>query len=74
MLGGNSSGKSTLLKAIALALIGPVEGRACLQDYHSWIRSGEKEAKISLEIVRDRDYDKFKGKRGNFKDDFNDLQ
>ena len=50
--GDNGSGKSTLLKAIAIALTGKDTARALQPSFHRWIREGQHEASIELEVVR----------------------
>lgn len=49
--GDNASGKTTLLKAIALALVGPEVARALQPSLRGWIRRGSDEAVIAVEIV-----------------------
>jgi len=51
--GDNGSGKTSLLKAIAVGLIGKDTARALQPSFHRWIRDGANdEAFIQLEIVR----------------------
>lgn len=50
--GDNGSGKSSLLKAIAVALAGKDAARALQPSFHRWIRDGAHEASIELQIVR----------------------
>jgi predicted ATPase len=55
--GDNGSGKTALLKAIAMALVGPDAIRALEPSFQGWIRQGESKAKVKVEIVageRDR--------------------
>lgn len=49
--GDNASGKTALLKAIALALVGPDVARALQPSLKGWIREGCTEAVIAVEIV-----------------------
>jgi len=58
-VGGNSSGKSTLLKSIALALMGPDVGRQS-GNVLGWIRQGERRSTAELQIVWDAQYDNFR--------------
>ena len=65
-VGGNSSGKSTILRAIALALLGPDEGRQLMGNTSGWIKDGKsKEAVVTAKLAWDEKYDTFKerGKR-----------
>lgn len=55
--GDNGSGKSSLLKAIAIALTGKDTARALQPSFHRWMREGEHEAAIELQIVRCADDD-----------------
>lgn len=61
LVGGNASGKSTILKAIALAASGPDAGLQLMSlDTSGWIRQGSTEAQATVEVVRDSTHDKFK--------------
>ncbi len=51
--GENGSGKTALLKAIALALVGPDAARVLQPSLKGWIRNGCTEAVIALEITAD---------------------
>ena len=65
LVGGNASGKSTVLKAIALAVSGPDAGLQLMSlDTSGWIRQGSTEALASVDIVRDEMHDKFTGSAG----------
>ncbi len=56
--GDNGSGKSSLLKAIAVGLTGRDTARALQPSFHRWIRDGaDGEAFVQLEIVRHPDDD-----------------
>jgi hypothetical protein len=63
-LGGNASGKSTILKSIALALAGPDAGRLLLgspTDWVGWIRKDERSAEARAILSWDQSFDHFKG-------------
>ena len=62
LVGGNASGKSTLLKAISLALIGPDAGRQLLVTPAGWLSPGQTKAEVIAEIVYDKTCDGFKRK------------
>lgn len=63
--GDNGSGKSSLLKAMAVGLTGRDTARALQPSFHRWIRDGADEALIQLEIVRCPDDDGLAGKGRN---------
>ncbi len=50
--GDNGSGKSSLLKAVAVGLVGRDTARALQPSFHRWIRSGAKNASIQVDVVR----------------------
>lgn len=49
-LGGNASGKSTLLKCLAMALSGPATANQHLISPTGWIRKGQTKASIALQV------------------------
>lgn len=53
LAGRNGTGKSTLLKAIALCLTGPDEARQLLPSYAGWVRTGAREGKVELDLQFD---------------------
>lgn len=57
--GDNGSGKSSLLKAIAVALTGKETARALQPSFHRWVREGESEGRIELAVVPERGLDEF---------------
>lgn len=59
-VGGNASGKSTLLKAIALALIGTDIGRQLIISPAGWISQSKTRAEAMLRIRWDKSHDFFK--------------
>jgi len=59
-VGGNASGKSTILKAIALILSGPTAGRQLIGSTAGWIAVGEKQGRAKVEILWDSKHDRFK--------------
>jgi len=54
----NGSGKSTVLKSMALALLGPDKARYLHSSYDGWVTSGASGGSVSLEIRPDADIDK----------------
>ncbi len=62
ILGDNGSGKSSFLKAMALALVGPKEAQAARQDWNVWLRTGASMGLARVEIVPDASSDFFSGK------------
>jgi hypothetical protein len=59
-VGGNASGKSSLLKGIALALVGPDAGRQLIGPALGWIRREGKRADAELDLEWDQRQDHFK--------------
>ena len=61
--GDNGSGKSSLLKAIAVALTGKDTARALQSSFRRWIREGaiEPEGRIELTIAPEKGVDDFSG-------------
>lgn len=51
ILGDNGSGKSSVLRSIALGLVGPDEARALRQDWSRWLR-GDESGVIRLRLVQ----------------------
>jgi energy-coupling factor transporter ATP-binding protein EcfA2 len=56
--GDNGSGKTALLRAIALAILGPEQSRGLIQDLRGWVSHGEEAGSISVEIRPNHNYDK----------------
>ena len=57
--GDNGSGKSSLLKAIAVALTGKETARALQPSFHRWVREGSAEGQIELTVVPEKGLDVF---------------
>jgi hypothetical protein len=49
-LGANGTGKSALLQALAIALVGPQTGQRLLYDPTGWTRKGQKPGEITAKI------------------------
>ncbi|MCD6049233.1 MAG: hypothetical protein K0Q55_636, partial [Verrucomicrobia bacterium] len=62
IIGDNGSGKSSFLRAVALALVGPAEAPALRLDWSSWMRPIDNTGIIFLSIEQDKFYDEWKGK------------
>ncbi len=59
VIGDNGSGKSTFLRAIALALVGPLEAAALRQDWNTWLGQEYTEGSVYLGVYADKKVDKF---------------
>ncbi|MEI7870321.1 MAG: AAA family ATPase [Candidatus Methylumidiphilus sp.] len=57
ILGSNGSGKSSLIRAVALALIGIPEVFGARPDISRWIRYGQQHAMLQVEVIGDSIYD-----------------
>src|SRR5580698_416802 len=62
ILGDNGSGKSSFLRSLALALIGPREAAAARQDWNAWLRSGKARGFAMVDVVRDAAMDAYSGR------------
>lgn len=67
ILGDNGSGKSSVVRALALALIGPANAPALRQDWADWIRSGAGRGHIGVELDQHAGFDKWTGKGRQFR-------
>ena len=63
LIGDNGAGKSSIVKAIALALIGPRDAQALRLPLINWIQKDKEEASISLIIERDQSHDGYAGQK-----------
>lgn len=59
--GDNGSGKSSLLKAIAVGLTGKETARALQPNFQRWVREGATEGSIELTITPEKGIDEFSG-------------
>lgn len=62
IIGDNGSGKSTFLRCLALALVGPVEAVALRQNWNDWLRQNQSRGLISILLSNDDKLDKFSGR------------
>ena len=60
ILGDNGSGKSSVIRAMALALMGPLDATATRQNWQDWIRKTASRARVELEVAPDAEFDKWK--------------
>jgi predicted ATPase len=68
--GDNGAGKTTVLKAIALAVLGPSKARYLQENVDGWVSYGETSAEISLEVRPDNTIDKARGGGAPYKNTF----
>jgi hypothetical protein len=57
LAGRNASGKTTILRAIALALAGPRRSGQLLTELDRWISQGMSAARVEVQIIPDSRYD-----------------
>ncbi len=58
LIGGNGSGKSTFLRSVALALLGPLNAVGDVrQSWSDWLRQGEADGAIRLKVDGDHAFD-----------------
>lgn len=56
-IGDNGSGKSSVLRALALAFVGPAEAPRLQQNWNDWIRFGRGSSRISVQLERTAPFD-----------------
>jgi hypothetical protein len=61
VIGDNGAGKSTFLRSIALALVGPKEAFALRQNWNDWLSRGKTSGEIKLDISYNSKLDRFSG-------------
>ena len=61
LIGDNGTGKSTVIKSIAVGLIGEEGFSALRQEPTQWLKQKEHFGRIKLAILQDLDYDNIKG-------------
>lgn len=59
ILGENGSGKSSMLRAIALALVGPNDAPALRQEWSSWLRRSSDHGHVNLRLVPHPGWDEY---------------
>ncbi|HYO73308.1 MAG TPA: AAA family ATPase [Archangium sp.] len=64
ILGDNGSGKSSVLRSLALGFVGVIDARALRQNWSQWLRVGERLGRIELELSPDPKLDKFRVRKG----------
>lgn len=74
LIGDNGAGKSSIIRAIAAALIGPEQIAAVLPNWQEWLTKGEEEGKINLELLPNRLVDKIASGRPEEKPISNELK
>lgn len=62
ILGDNSAGKTTLIRSLALALVGPRDASALREDWSRWIAHGQDAARVTLDLRFDSAWDTATGR------------
>lgn len=57
LIGDNGAGKSTIVRAVAAALIGPAEIPAARLVWKDWLKKGEEDAFVDLDLEYDKTID-----------------
>ena len=75
LIGDNGAGKSSVVRSLALALVGPQEALGLRSAWQEWLKNGEKEGSITLEIeLSNEDKLTGSGRKGSLKMISNELQ
>jgi AAA domain, putative AbiEii toxin, Type IV TA system len=67
LIGDNGAGKSSIVRAIAIALIGPSDAQALRLPLISWIKQETEQGSVSLTIERDKNLDGHAGQKAPLK-------
>jgi len=59
VIGDNGSGKSSILRSIAMALIGESGAEALQQNWNTYLRYETKNGNIKIDLLRNNTYDQF---------------
>lgn len=57
LLGDNGAGKSSIIRSIALGLIGPTEAIALRQNWDEWLQWNEEKGTIEIDVCSDPSFD-----------------
>lgn len=57
IIGDNGAGKSTIIRSMALALVGTNQAAALRQNWDDWLKKGTEKGNMLLEVLRDKNYD-----------------
>ena len=57
VIGDNGSGKSSLLRAVALALVGPQQAPGLRQNWDAWLRRGSERGGVAVDLRADPLFD-----------------
>ena len=63
IIGDNGAGKSSVVRAIALGLIGPIDAQALRLPLINWIQHSKEFAEVVLTIQRDQNHDSYQGQK-----------
>lgn len=53
LIGDNGSGKSTIIRSLALAMLDVVDVNAARQDWNDWLQSGQSEGSVDVLVIPD---------------------
>ena len=62
IIGDNGSGKSSVIRSLALAFVGPQQSGALREDFGNWLRREENSGRIAVNLDHHRDFDRFSGR------------
>lgn len=61
IIGNNGAGKSSVVRSIAIALVGPQEASAARQDWSNWRRIGAERGSVKASLAFSADFDGWSG-------------
>jgi AAA15 family ATPase/GTPase len=59
LIGDNGAGKSSIIRSIALALIGELQAQGLTPNWNDWLSKNSDNGSIKLELVMDKQFDSF---------------
>ncbi|HEY0460259.1 MAG TPA: AAA family ATPase [Pyrinomonadaceae bacterium] len=70
LIGDNGAGKSTIIRSMALVLVGDIQTEALRQNWNEWLNKDTSQGKIRLDLLTDPEFDAFADKEiENSRDD-----
>jgi AAA15 family ATPase/GTPase len=63
LIGDNGAGKSTIIRSMALVLVGEIQAEGLRQNWGDWLNEKSYDGKIKLDLLTDHEFDSFLDKK-----------